>query len=225
MKNISEFGQRVAMLLITPVLKFFVHFEVRGKENLKDIPANAIYAMNHISELDVVLLPCTFSVFSKEVAIYYVSFKRSVYKEFRTFNSFFYREWLFRILGAYSVELGLRDFEKSLALHIEFLKDGKNVAIFPEGGIRAPGEICNPKGGTIALVKATGLPVVPVNISGHSNINLKEFLLRKRKTIITFGKPIYPDEIFTGYKKPEPKHYVEITRNKIMKSINGLNKD
>jgi len=223
MSRKTEFGQRLAMLVLTPVLKFFVHFDVRGKENLKDVPTNMIFVMNHISELDVVLLPCTFNIFSKQIAIYYVSFGRDVYKGLKTLRSIlFYREGIFQFFGAYAVELGIRDYDKSLALHIDFLKQGKNVAIFPEGGISRPGKIREPKGGVIALVKATGLPVVPVLLSGHANTSAKDFLLRRRKATLTFGKPIYPEELFAGYENAEPDKYAEIAKEKVMKKINVL---
>ncbi len=216
---VAEIGQRIAWILLTPIFKFFLHFEVRGKENLENVSTNVIFALNHISEMDALMPSCAFNIFSKHIPIYCVALKRKYYKEQNTTRSFFYRPWLFSFIGAYSVEKGIKDFDQSLSRHIEFLRKGKNVEIFPEGKVKRNDNPAEIRGGVVALVKATGLPVIPIYLSGHGNTSASDFFLRKRYSILTFGKPIYPEEIFAGYDDATPENFSKIAEERIMKKI------
>jgi 1-acyl-sn-glycerol-3-phosphate acyltransferase len=218
----TEFGQRLAWLILKPTFDFFLHFEVRGKENVENVPTNVIFALNHISEMDALMPSCAFGIFSRYLPIYCVALRHDAYKKLGTFRSFFYREGLFTFIGAYPMAPGVKDYEVILSPHIEFLKKGNSVEIFPEGGIRRPGKIREPRGGVIALAKITGLPIVPVALAGHAFTSPKEFFLRKRRSVITFGKPIFPEELFAGYENAGPEQYAEIAKEKIMPKIEEL---
>ncbi|MCX6738835.1 MAG: lysophospholipid acyltransferase family protein [Candidatus Parcubacteria bacterium] len=223
---VTEFGQRLAWLILKPLFGFFMRFEVRGKENIKDVPTNVIFALNHISEIDALIPSCSFGIFSKHIPIYCVALKYKFYKEKKTFRSFFYRPWLFSFIGAYSVEKGLHDYERTLSRHIEFLKKGNDVEIFPEGKVKySPEEIVEPRGGVVALSKVTGLPVVPVALYGHGNMSAFDFLLRRRKSVLIFGKPISAEEIFSGYENAVPEDYAKIAKERIMNKISALLED
>jgi 1-acyl-sn-glycerol-3-phosphate acyltransferase len=212
------------MTVLVPAFRFFLRVEIKDKENIQDLSTNVIFALNHISEFDSAVFPCAFDVSSKFFPIYYVAYKRDTYKKLKLIYRIFYFEKLFCSLGVCPVpaETGLRDYEKILAPHIALLKKGESVSVFPEGGISRPGKIREPKGGIIALVKATGLPIVPITLSGHANTGVKDFLLRRKKATLIFGKPIYPEELFTGYKNAGPERYSEIAKERVMKKINVL---
>lgn len=78
------------------------------------------------------------------------------------------------------------------------------------------------KGGIVALSQITGLPIIPVAISGLYRIKLKDFLLRRHKAVVRFGKPIYPEELFEGYENPTEKDYKKIANEKVMTKISEV---
>lgn len=105
--------------------------------------------------------------------------------------------------GAYPVSIGLHDYKESLKTHIEILKHGRSVYIFPQSARVAPngryivdgGEVTI-KGGVVFLSHITHKPIVPVHIQGLYDMTWKEFLLRKRHIKITFGKPLFVKDLF-----------------------------
>ncbi len=214
---ISEIGQRVAWLVGKPVL-FFLRFRTEGKENIASLKNGFILASNHTSELDSLVILSSFSLFSKRLAVYFVSGPRSFYRS-NLWQKVVYTETLFRFIGAYPIIFGLKDYEKSLETHIKILRKGRNIGFFPEGGITKDGKLGEAKGGIVALSQITGLPIVPVAISGLYRMRFKDFLLRRNKAIVRFGKPIFPEELFSGYENPNVKDYKNIANEKIMGAI------
>ncbi|NIQ00203.1 MAG: hypothetical protein GWM98_07040, partial [Nitrospinaceae bacterium] len=99
----------------------------------------------------------------------------------------------FQWLGAYPTRPGTRDYEQSLAAHIEILSCGRSIQIFPEGKKSIDGVIRGPaRGGVAFLSWRTNTPVVPVAISGAHRTTLTDFFLRRKRYRLTFGKPIMP---------------------------------
>lgn len=160
----------------------------------------------------------SFNLFSRILPLYFIAREEKFYKEGLS-GSFFYTETLLHCFGVYSAVFGIKDYEQSLASHIKLLKEGKNVAIFPEGHRSKDGSLSEAKGGVVALAKAANAPIVPVAVSGILRITLKEFLLRKRFVTIRFGKPIFPEELFEGYENAVPQDYKKIATEKVMKGI------
>lgn len=195
-----------------------MRFRAEGKENIASLKNGFILASNHTSELDSLVILSSFNPFSKRLAIYFVSGPRSFYRD-NLWQKLVYTEALFRFIGAYPVIFGLKDFEKSLETHIKILRKGRNVGFFPEGGITKDGKIGEAKGGIVALSQITGLPIVPVAISGLYRIKFKDLLLRRHKAVVRFGKPIYQEELFLGYENPTVKDYKKIANEKIMGAI------
>ena len=175
----SVIGQRIAWLFVKPLFHFFLHFRVKGKKNIKGIKGPVILAVNHISELDGPMLPISFNFFSPLLPIIFVGLEKKRYKD-NYYPSFIYSTTVFRFVGIYPAIIGLRNYEKSLATHIDFLKKGISVAIFLEGKCKSETDVQKVKGGVIELVKQTGYPVVPVAVSGHYLSTRKDFFRRKK---------------------------------------------
>ncbi len=173
---------------------FFGSFEVRGQENLNGI-SQAIFAVNHASEIDPIAL--TLAVRPLRFApMFYVVAPAKEFKDERFhWRRYIYISALFKACGAYETIRGLHDYEKSLAAHIQLLKRGWNLCIFPEGGITKTGELKEPRGGVIHLARASGVPIVPVAITGTYNITPRLFFTRKRHIVLEFGKPILAKNI------------------------------
>jgi 1-acyl-sn-glycerol-3-phosphate acyltransferase len=219
---IPEIGQRITIFLTGPLCRVFLRKKVIGRENIKDIKPGVIFAMNHLSEWDPFAFADTFSLFSKMRPIYFISLESRYYRDHKTIRSWFYGGNFFRFMGAFPVILGIKNYEQSLAFHIQMLKKGKNVLIFPEGGRSKDGKLQQAKGGVIALAKATNAPVIPVGISDVFRVTPKEFFLRKRHVTIHFGKPIYPKELFVEHEKLEYPTYADLANKKIMTKIREI---
>jgi len=183
------------------VLKVFAHLEVIGLENLKNVRGGVIFAPNHSSELDPGLLPASLPFFSPLMPMFYTSRERSFYK-FSSWRKLFYGGLLFKIWGAYPVYPGQNDFSKALVHHIDILRSGKSVCLFPEGKRTRNGEMGSAKAGIAYLADATDCPIVPVCIIGSFNVALKDFLLGRKYFVVTFGEPILRKRLFGKSRKP-----------------------
>ena len=88
-----------------------------------------------------------------------------------------------------------REGMKAINLAINNIKDGYTFVVFPEGSRSNDGTIGEFKKGSTKLVTKTRVPVVPFAIDGTSKCfeDTKEFIPGKIK--ISFGKPIYMDDI------------------------------
>lgn len=184
---------------IRAMLLFFTHLEVNGLENLEGLDANVIFAANHTSELDPILVPASLPFFSRFSPVFYVTLARSEYNN-SGWRQAFYGGFIFKLLGGHPAYLGLKDYEKSLINHTKLLSAGKNLLIFPEGKITREGNGVNgiiqkAHGGATYLSETMGRPIVPIGISGVFNMSNADFFCRRRKVIVNFGKPIYKEEL------------------------------
>ena len=82
--------------------------------------------------------------------------------------------------------------------HIQILNDGGSLCIFPEGWMTRDGNLLKAHGGVAYLLEKTGVPVVPVAISGAFKLSIKKFITRGAKITVTFGTPVYKKELFSN---------------------------
>ncbi len=84
---------------------------------------------------------------------------------------------------------------RSADLAAGLLDDGWNLVIFPEGGRSPDGWAQDFTGGAAYLAFRTGSALVPVHLDGTRHILPKGGKgLRRSRTTITFGTPLWPDE-------------------------------
>lgn len=102
----------------------------------------------------------------------------------------------FRMMGAYQAYVGLKNYDQALRHHLEAIKDGYTVCIFPMGKIYLSHEQAKAKGGASFLAQKTSLPIIPVLIQGIEQLTFSDFLKGKRKLTVTFGAPLYAKDIF-----------------------------
>lgn len=112
-----------------------------------------------------------------------------------------------------------KKFYKNLYRAIEEIKNGKSIIIFPEGTRTADGSVGKFKRGSLFLIFKTGVPVVPVTISGSFNVMKRgEFRIRSGKIKIFIDKPIEIKEI----QDSEEEKLIEMMRAIIVKNLQGL---
>ena len=179
-----------------PMFRFFLHLKIKGVERLDRLPRGKgiIFATNHTSELDPILVPVSLPFLSPFMPIFYTSREQSFYKR-SGWRQFFYGGLLFKLWGSHSVKSGHKDYGVSLATHILLLKNGKSLCIFPEGRQSRDGSLGEAHGGVAFLSHTTGSPVVPVAIKGVLKLTMREFLCRTRHAEIIFGEPLYPRDL------------------------------
>jgi len=223
MKYLSPFILQTLVWIPTwIVLGLCGRFRVYGKENLKGLSRGVIFAANHGSELDPILVPASLNPFSPVMPIFYVAREREFYEK-DDFSKYIYGGAWFKLWGAYPAYTGKKDYAFSLQEHIKILNDGKSILMFPEGEKTKNGEVGNGKGGIAFLSHTTGVPIVPVAMNGHFKMRPIDFLLRRRSLAINYGKPIYPTELFSKGSDPTPDEYKTATQI-VMGKITELHK-
>ena len=174
------------------LVRFFCHFQVCGKKNLTGL-RQAIFACNHASEFDPVLLAAALSPLGPFAPLFFVTAPIGTFKD-KGFGlrRHVYTSTFFKMLGAYPINAGLHDYAKTLKDYIQILKDGGSVCIFPEGAITKTGELGEAHGGAAFLSSVAGVPIVPTALKGTFNITPREFIKRYRSISVTFGEPQFP---------------------------------
>ncbi len=174
------------------LLRFFVHFEVRGQENLKGLEDRAvIFASNHASYLDGPISAAALPRRKGELLP-----GKFFPIRFLVHERFF--RWRYLLVAFYvrlngSLEVGRTegDLKKSLSETIEALRNGEKIWIFPEGRMTRDGKLQQGRRGVAYLHRETGAPVVPVGISGNFGILSWKTLLRRNMVFVNIGNPIY----------------------------------
>lgn len=206
--------------VVRPIFWFFGKFQVRGLENLKNLQRGVIFASNHTGELDAILIPAALPFFSKFRPFFYTSREQSFYKT-SGWRQVFYGGFLFKLLGAYPLLPGKQNYELSLATHIRLAKLKQSIIIFPEGKAGHGELMSEGKGGVSYIAYSTNKPIVPIAIYGTYDLRKKEFYGKKKQLIVSFGKPMYPTELFSGKtpvideKQNDFKNASQLVMNKI----------
>jgi 1-acyl-sn-glycerol-3-phosphate acyltransferase len=185
--------QKVLWLPVRIILITFGRMEIHGLENLKSIRSNVIFAANHSSELDPILLPAALPFWSRFSPMYYAHREISFYNR-RGFRRVIYRHMFFKLWGGHQIKTGCKDYRASLANHLKLLQEGKSLFFFPEGDKTRDGARLPTRGGIGYLLQHGNRPVVPVAITGTFQTTASQCFTRKRKIIMSIGHPIYPSD-------------------------------
>ena len=160
---------------------------------MSKVENNLIFAGNHTSEIDPLVVPGSLPFFSRFSPVCYLAVENKHFHGNRKFSwrRFFYGGLIFRALGSFPVVPNQGDYEKAMKKHIEIVRNGGVMFVFPEGGITPDGTIQNAHGGVAYLSYVTGRPIVPVKIDGLYGQKARDFCRRRVKAKLTFGEPIY----------------------------------
>lgn len=217
-----NFFQNLIWLPTQFLLRLFGHFKVLGSENLANINGSIIFVANHTSELDPILLPAAMPFLSHFLPMFYVSREKTFYNTRQILKRIFYGGKFFELWGAYQTNVGLHNYEISLKIHIDILNSGHSLLILPEGEKSSDGILHEARGGAAFLSHRTETPIVPVAISGAFKITLIDFFLFRKHLTLSFGKPIYPAELFEGRVNIKPHEYKVIMNQVIMPRVSQI---
>ena len=177
--------------------KIYYRAEIIGLENIpKEGPL--IFCGNHRSYLDPPLLVATAKRDMKFLA------KEELYK-----NKFLaFLGWVFEAIPVKRDEKDISAIKTSL----KDLKEGKCIALFPEGTRNGLEKGEKVKDGVAFFAVRSGAKVLPCGIKGGTK--------EKRKVTITYGKPLD----YSKYKGSKDKEILEKITNEVMENILDLAK-
>lgn len=189
----------IAKLIFPPIIRFWIK-EVNGLENVpKKCPF--IIAANHMSYMDHMIIMCTL--------IPYLNRKIHHLAKKEHFDNFLKKSW-HTWAGAVPIDRQ-KGGEKALKWAINTLKDGKIIAIHPEGTRSLNGKLQRAKTGIARLALAAKVPVVPVGLIGTFEILPKGKCMPKlKKATMNIGKPIHFE-----------KYYDKKITKKLLRDITG----
>ncbi len=170
-----------------PVFLLFTRFTVRGYEHVANRQAPIIFAPNHSHPLDSVLLPLALPLWSKYSPLFYVVKESSRYSAWR---KVLFTIFNLRLIGAIPFEHNKKDYALSLNRHVQLLKNGASLCIFPEGKFTETGKMGDVHGGVSYLSSTSNIDVVPTLIQGTFHLTLFDFLTRRRTVTIEFFPPV-----------------------------------
>jgi len=202
----------------------FARLKVLGLENIPFGHGKIIFASNHTSELDPILIPVSIPVFLSPGPMFYTSLPKGLYNDLSWWKDFIYGGLFFKAWGAHPVRLGAKNYAFSLERHRQILEDKAKMCIFPEGSRSKDCKIKSAKGGIGYLAHKTGAVVIPTNVSGVCNTKAKNLFTGKSRFIVNFGKPMYinvsedlsDEEYIVSYK-----NFAE----QVMREVENLMKD
>jgi 1-acyl-sn-glycerol-3-phosphate acyltransferase len=200
-KPTSKVTFKIARPIVEGVLRCFIRFEVKNRENLPS-KGPVIAVFNHLNVIDpplhiISILPRDSIIMAKEELFFYWPIP------------------VFRILmdiaEAYPVRrLGSPD-ERQLAMKYaeEVLARDILFGIYPEGTRSKAGHLKEAYHGCAQIAWRTGAPLIPVTIRGTEKLRGAGWLTRPKVTI-TFGKPFRLPSCSTEPTTEQFKEWTEL---------------
>lgn len=122
-----------------------------------------------------------------------------------------------RAVGALPVK-SLKGNYKTMKHSLSRLAKGGVVGIFPEGGVSLDGELRPFMSGWAYLALKTGVPVIPVAISGTREVlPVGRYIPQRSRIRINIGKPVYIDK-----KSKIRREHLDELSTKMMNIISRL---
>ncbi|WP_018085167.1 lysophospholipid acyltransferase family protein [Desulfurispora thermophila] len=178
-------------------LLFFRRWKIKGAENIPR-QGGLLVICNHISYLDPVAVGCALPR-----RIYFMAkselFEIPILKQIIT------------ALGAFPLHRGSGDLN-AVKTALRYLQAGKTVGIFPEGTRSKTEGLLDPHQGAAMLAIRTGVPVLPIAVSGT-----RGFFSRVR---VNIGQPVIPP----ARDRTGKDTYYEFSRL-LMQKIDALHKE
>ena len=167
----------ISRMIFKIILHALGKFEVMGKENLPK-KGPFIMASNHVSLAD----PAAVGVACNTMSLIFMA-----KKELFELNMW---GWWFKAMGCIPVRRESGNFQV-LKKAVEKLREGKAIAIFPEGKRSSDGTLQKAEPGIGFLAVKSKAPIVPVYVSGTDKLLPKgEKFIKPNKVIAKIGKRI-----------------------------------
>ncbi len=175
-------------LFVRPLLVVFFDFKISGKENYQRLNNPfIIVAAVHATFFDGYIIGASFHFNNRFFPIRYIMIEEKYFKTPII-------GMIIKAYGVFMIKTGI-GLENVLNPVVDLLKKGETVGMFIEGKLSKTGLPNEPKPGAAYLAIKTGLPVLPVSLSGNlGGFNPVKFFLKSRKISVSFGQPINPKD-------------------------------
>lgn len=164
----------VARFIVVIILRLFTRWQVKGKENIPSQGA-VLIVVNHLNLAD----PPLVSVSLNRKAIFMA--KEELFRS--RFSSYFISSF-----GAFPVHRGRLD-RKALHQAERVLAKGLALVMFPEATRSKTAQLQSAFPGSALIALRSGVPILPVAITGTERIKGITWILRRPLITITFGHP------------------------------------
>ena len=177
-----------------------IELTVIGEENISEGPV--LYIGNHRSFFDIVITYAR----CKNLTGYIAK------KEMLSIPLL--RTWMKRLYCLFLDRENPKEGLKTILQAIDYVKNGISICIFPEGTRSQDEDPHEFKEGSLRPALKAKVPIIPMAISGTADIleNNKRFQVKPTTVHITFGQPIYPDQL----ERAEKKHLGATIREEII---------
>lgn len=229
LEGVQSLIQAIMHFLTLTVFRVFFRLEISGQKEAWHEVIKArkdhkgiIFASNHLSELDAVLVRCCLPIEAIIFPMYYVGMTKEHYDQDKYgWRKYLYGGLAFKAMGAYPAYKGMHDYQASLINHIELLEQGKTVCIFPEGKISVETRKPTPaRGGTTYMSVHTKTDIIPVRISGANEVGWKSIFTFTRPLVkVEYNKIISYQSLPEGVTDDENKY--KLMSEKIMTAVRG----
>ena len=178
-----------------------IDVEVEASDGAKSVP-EAIFMANHTSAADIVVI---FVALARDV--------RFVAKQELFWIPFL--GWSMWLAGFIPVNREQKDKAREAFDRIgKSLMKGASILVFPEGTRSRNGRLGEFKKAGFLLAMRTGLPIVPVGISGaRAVLGADGLLVRRGKIVVRIGDPVPSG----GYSFAQRGEYVAKVRSEILR--------
>ncbi len=162
---------------ITDIIFFRIKkLDTDGRKSVSKINGGAVICANHVDFLDPFVIGCAF----KMRRVFFLAAEAVMDKKLLA--------PLLKGIGCIKIDRNISDIE-AIRKSVSVLKDGKILAMFPEGGIHRDGEIDSVKSGAALIAIRADVPIIPMYTEKRRH-------WYNRRTVIV-GNAIDPKEMCT----------------------------
>ncbi|MBN1538465.1 MAG: 1-acyl-sn-glycerol-3-phosphate acyltransferase [Anaerolineales bacterium] len=170
---------RAAIKCLTRILTgMWLKLTVHGLQNIPS-KGPALLVFNHLGDADAVVLVATLPVAVE-------SFAKSELYDYPLLG------WIMRAYGVIWLHRGTPD-RRAIRAALQMLDEGRFFGIAPEGRESLSGAMEEGTEGAAYLAYKTGVPIIPMTITGTENTRIYGNMKRLRRTTVTFtvGVPFH----------------------------------
>lgn len=182
---------QVAQKICNGCLSAYFDLEISGVEHLPSGDSGFVLCCNHQSYLDPVIMGLRIQrrelIFMAKEELFHKPILAPIIKK----------------LGAFPVRRNSRD-NTAIEQAVKTVRDGKILALFPEGTRSKNGQLLKPKSGVVVIAAQTGAPVVPMAIKYYGK-------RPRAKIVVRFGEPITNEQLGLG-ENPTPRQIKAATQ-------------
>ena len=166
----------VSRVIVIILLFLLTRWQVRGKENVPQQGPLLVVA-NHLSLADPPLLSVTLD-------------RKAIFMAKKELFHFKPIGYFIRGLGAFPVHRDRLD-RRGLHQAYQVLAGGLALVMFPEGMRSRTGQLRPAFFGAALIASHTGIPILPIGISGTERIERPLWLLRRPRITVNIGQPFH----------------------------------